>query len=176
MHPEQQQFCERLRSRFPHLFQDKKVLDCGSADVNGNNRYLFSGGAYTGVDLAPGSNVDRVCLIHELDDGPGSFDTVISTECLEHDQYAEKSIKKMIDLVSPSGILIITCATTGRTEHGTVEHDPDASPGTNQHYRNIRPEEISGPLAERFKCWSVEVHHCDLYAWAIDKKEYLPQR
>lgn len=165
-HQEQSDFCRRLVFRWPHLFDSKKVLDCGSLDINGNNRYLFRGGSYIGIDIQPGPNVDIVSRIHEIRGGP--FDVVISTECLEHDEFAAQSIQHMIDLVSDGGILIITCATTGRPEHGTKGHEDWASPGTPNHYRNIEPSELIGPLSKSFRCWGVEVQHSDIYAWGLD--------
>lgn len=167
-HPEQRDFCLRLVARWPHLFQHTSVLDCGSLDINGNNRYLFSGcdSNYTGIDIIEGSNVDHVSRIHEYTGGP--FGVVISTECLEHDVYATESIRRMIEMVSNDGILIVTCATSGRPEHGTPGHEEWASPGTHSHYRNITPNELIAPLRDSFRCWGVEVIHSDLYGWGVD--------
>ena len=165
-HDEQINFCLRLSQRWPHLFQNKRVLDCGSRDINGNNRYLFTDSSYIGIDIAPGPNVDIVSRIHELNGGP--FDAIISTECLEHDEFAPLSIQHMIDLLSVDGILIITCATTGRPEHGTTDHYEWASPSTLDYYRNITPNELIEPFSKSFKCWGVEVLHSDLYAWGLD--------
>lgn len=165
-HPEQIEFCRRIARRWPHLFQNKRVLDCGSLDINGNNRHLFTGGSYIGIDIAAGPNVDIISRIHEIKGGP--FDVVISTECLEHDEFAALSIQRMIDLLAVGGILVITCATTGRPEHGTTEHDDWASPGTLNHYRNITPNELVVPLSSSFRCWGVEVLHTDIYAWGLD--------
>jgi SAM-dependent methyltransferase len=165
-HVEQADFCLRLKQRWPHLFQNKRVLDCGSLDINGNNRYLFAGGSYVGVDIFAGPNVDIVLRIHEVKGGP--FDVVISTECLEHDEFSELSIGRMIDLLTDGGILIITCATTGRPEHGTFEFHDWASPGTLDHYKNITHDELTKQLARSFRCWGVEVQHSDIYAWGLD--------
>jgi hypothetical protein len=165
-HVEQINFCIRIQQRWTHLFLNKRILDCGSLDINGNNRYLFTGGSYIGIDIAAGPNVDIVSRIHEIKGGP--FDVVISTECLEHDAFAALSIQHMIDLLADSGILIITCATTGRPEHGTAGHDDWASPGTLDHYRNITTSDLVDPLSKSFRCWGVEVHHSDIYAWGLD--------
>ena len=165
-HAEQVDFCSRIKRRWPHLFLNKRVLDCGSLDINGNNRYLFTGGSYTGVDIVPGPNVDIVSRIHEVTGGP--FDVVISTECLEHDAFLNQSIQRMIDLLAKDGILLITCATTGRPEHGTADHDDWASPGTLDYYKNVTPGELVEPLSRSFRCWGVEVQHSDIYAWGLD--------
>lgn len=168
MHQDQIDFCHRLSVRFPDWFVDRSVLDCGSQDINGNNRFLFSGGSYLGIDLFPGPNVDVVSKIHEFQHEP--FDTVISTECLEHDKYIDLSLQRMIDLVKQYGAMILTCATTGRPEHGTEENFPDSSPGTLDYYRNVEPGKIVDFFSKSFKCWSVEIYHHDLYAWGTDKK------
>jgi hypothetical protein len=171
-HAEQMDFCKRIAARWPHLFHGKRVVDCGSLDINGNNRYLFTGGTYIGLDIVAGPNVDIVTRIHEYDGGP--FDVVISTECLEHDEFAALSIQRMIDLTARDGILLITCATTGRPEHGTKEHDDWASPGTIGYYRNLTPSDLVKPLSESFRCWGVEVQHHDVYAWGLDRIDTPP--
>lgn len=167
-HIEQVDFCMRILQRWPHLFQNKRVLDCGSLDINGNNRYLFTGCSYIGIDIVAGPNVDIVSRIHDINGGP--FDVVISTECLEHDEFASKSIQHMINLLAKGGILLITCATTGRPEHGTTNSEDWASPGTLNHYMNIEPNELIGPISSSFRCWGVEVQHSDIYAWGLDPK------
>lgn len=167
MHPEQRDFCERIKRRWPHLFDQRRVLDVGSLDVNGNNRDLFAGGSYIGVDIITGPGVDVVCPVHEFNGGP--FSTILSTEMLEHDQHAAASVHRMIELLTPDGLLLLTCATTGRPEHGTRECHPDDSPGTLGFYRNIPAGELAAVLSRSFRCWSVEVHHGDLYAWGLDR-------
>ena len=171
-HVEQVDFCLRVRERWPHLFENKRVLDCGSLDINGNNRHLFTGGSYIGIDIAAGTNVDIISRIHEVKGGP--FDVVISTECLEHDEFMTLSIQHMIDLVAVGGIIIVTCATIGRPEHGTVGHEDWASPATLDHYRNVTPEQLATPLSKAFRCWGVEVQHTDLYAWGLDPMKAPP--
>lgn len=165
-HAEQMDFCKRIAARWPHLFHGKSVIDCGSLDINGNNRYLFTGGTYTGLDIVAGPNVDIVTRIHEYAGRP--FDVVISTECFEHDKHFGKTFERMIQMVASEGLLLFTCATIGRPEHGTKGHDDWASPGTHEHYQNIEAGEVSARLRESFRCWGVEVQHTDLYGWGID--------
>jgi SAM-dependent methyltransferase len=165
-HQEQADFCRRIAARWPHLFIDKKVLDCGSLDINGNNRHLFTGGTYLGIDIVAGTNVDVVTSVHEYNEG--QFDVVISTECFEHDAHFAETFAHMISMVAVGGLLLFTCATTGRPEHGTKAIEDWASPGTLDHYRNITVEDVIVPLRAAFKCCGVEVEHSDLYGWAID--------
>jgi len=167
-HREQNDFCQRIAARWPHLFQNKRVLDCGSLDVNGNNRHLFTGGTYLGIDIVGGRNVDVVTRIHEYVGGP--FDVVISTECFEHDAHFAETFAHMIGMVATGGLLLFSCATTGRPEHGTEAIEGWASPGTYSHYQNIIAEEVIVPLRSAFRCWGVEVEHSDIYGWGIDPR------
>ena len=120
MHPEQQIFCLEVKLKFfPHYepFHNARVLDCGSRDINGNNRFLFTNSEYVGVDICQGPNVDVVSPIHELTYPENSFDTVICAEVLEHDPHWIESIRNMIRMLKPGGLLIITCAGPERGPH-----------------------------------------------------------
>lgn len=119
-HREQAEFCTKIQQTYPELFINKKVIDFGSFDVNGNNRYLFTGGSYLGLDAGPGKNVDIVCLAHKYDAADASFDVVVSTEMLEHDPWWRLSLRNMYRVLKSGGVLLITCAAPGREEHGTV--------------------------------------------------------
>ena len=57
-HHAQRLFFTRVKHRFPERFDGCSVLDIGSLDINGNNRYLFNGGTYIGIDVGQGRNVD----------------------------------------------------------------------------------------------------------------------
>lgn len=177
-HPEQQKFCSDIRSRFPALFSWRRVLDIGSLDVNGNNRYLFETCDYTGLDIDHGPNVDIVVVAHEYDAPDESYDVIISTECLEHDPFYRDTLLNAVRLLKPGGLLLLTCATTGRLEHGTLRSDGGAaSPLTVRrdlwagYYMNITVIDIYNILIERdaFERYGCEVNmHChDLYFWGI---------
>ena len=173
MHREQCDFCERVRARYLSFFVNTRVLDCGSLNVNGTNQYLFAGGCYWGVDIAPGPNVDIVSKIHELPFRDGLFDVVISTECLEHDLHWETSIRKMAALVRPDGLLLFTCATTGRAEHGTVATTAGDSPFTPDYYRNLTEKDVryALDLERQFSTHLFEANeaHHDLYFFGIKR-------
>lgn len=139
MHKEVRVFCEHIREKHPHLFTGKKVLDCGSLDINGNNRYLFTDCEYTGIDLCPGANVDAISNVSKYKPS-GTFDVVISTEMLEHDKDWLKSLKNMVRLTNPSGLLLLTAAGKNRPVHGTALEHPKDSPMTHQYYKNITVE------------------------------------
>lgn len=174
-HPEQREFCTKVANRFPELFRNakSKILDCGSLDINGNNRYLFASKDYTGVDLGPGKNVDVVSRIHEYPAQDESFDIVISTECLEHDEFYEQSLKNMLRVLKPGGILVLTCATIGRREHGTSRSSKQDSPFTLDYYKNLEATDIRSAISmDAFESheFGVNARSHDLYFWGLKKR------
>ena len=122
-HPQQQDFCKQMRVKYPLYFENCKVLDIGSYDVNGNNRYLFKNATYTGLDLTEGPNVDIVRPAHLFAAQKASYDFIISTETFEHDMYWRESIKNIIRMLKANGVFLFTCESTGRPEHGTRRTD-----------------------------------------------------
>lgn len=146
-HPEQQQWCLKVKQKFPAKFcKHPVVLDVGSLDINGNNRYLFECDyTYIGIDIGEGPNVTYVSKGHEFDPSI-QFDIVISTECFEHDQHWKETIKNCIRLLKPGGLFLFSCATTGRQEHGTSRTTPQDSPFThkefNDYYMNLTEYDI----------------------------------
>ena len=131
MHDEARDFMTFVASKFPEFFgTGTRVLDAGSADINGNNRYLFGDNVpevYVANDVLPGENVTIVCPTGNLDFEDGYFDVVISTECFEHDARWEESIFNMVRMLRDGGLIAFTCASTGRAEHGTPRTTRDES-------------------------------------------------
>lgn len=168
-HKQQVNFCKKVRKLFPSHFSRVNVIDCGSLDINGNNRYLFKWSNYIGIDIVDGANVDVVGRISEVirsihfpiapwntlthpekHYNPLKANTIISTEMLEHDEQWAYSLDCMYAKLIPEGLLLITAAGQGRREHGTHEHDPTSSPGTLDYYRNITNEMFSSILPPRY--------------------------
>lgn len=129
-HPAQQHYCLSIKQKFPDFFKNKKVVDFGSLDINGSNRYLFEGCEYTGLDIGPGNNVDIVCKAHEYSAPDCFYDVVCSTEMFEHDKHLALSLPNMIRVLKKGGLFFFTCAAPGRPEHGTRRSHPEASPMT----------------------------------------------
>lgn len=145
MHSEVCQWMQQVRSFFPEHFTKGRALDVGSLNVNGTNRGLFTGTAvYEGIDLLAGSNVDHVGIMHEWakTQPPGSYDCIVSTECLEHDRFWINTLMACVSLLKSNGLLVFTCAGRGRAEHGTRNHDAHASEGTLDYYGNLEPADI----------------------------------
>lgn len=177
-HAEQRQFCEWVRDRYADQFATAKcVLDCGSLDINGNNRYLFTNPNvdYCGIDIHFGANVTWQGRVHDYwSPYAKGYDIVISTEMLEHDEFYQASLRRMAGpLLKDGGILVFTCATTGRPEHGTAEASPADSPSTNNYYRNLEAKDIAAipGFLEQFETYAfyVEDTHKDLCFYGLKK-------
>lgn len=158
-----------MKNLLPSFFSKVRVVDFGSLDINGSNRELFADSEYVGVDLGPGRNVDVVCQAAKFkpDVAP---DVVISTEMLEHDADWINSVANMVRILRPGGLLLLTCATEGRPEHGTRRADPEASPYTHSYYQNLTTEDLDLALKpDRFHEFHFEVNQtwCDLYFWGV---------
>ena len=149
-HPEQAEFFSSFRAHYPQSFEGARVLEVGSLDINGSVRDLFSGCDYTGVDLQIGPGVDLACQGQLVEFPSGHFDTTISAECLEHNPFWRETVANMLRMTRPGGLVLISCATTGRFEHGTTRTNPDASPFTSaekwDYYRNLTLADIESSL------------------------------
>ena len=69
-HPEQRTFMTYVKEKFPEKFKNCRVLDIGSLDINGNNRYLFTDYTYVGVDIKHFNNFQHypkdVCIVGDV--------------------------------------------------------------------------------------------------------------
>lgn len=158
-HPEQLGFLRLCRDHLCASYRDPEYIEIGSYDLHGGGiRNVFTGvGRYVGVDLVEGPGVDVVASGHEIAFEDNSFDVAISSECFEHNPYWAETFENMHRMLRPGGLLIMTCATTGRVEHGTDRTNPDFSPGTTSrgwsYYRNLtrRDFESRFDLASMFQ-------------------------
>lgn len=168
-HREQREFIEDVKNRFPSFFSNKKVLEVGSLNINGSVRDFFNDCCYIGVDLDIGPGVDLVASGESLKFRNDFFDTVISCECFEHNPYWGDTFKNMIRM--SSGIVIMTCATEGRPEHGTTRTSVGESPftATWNYYQNLTESDFSFVDFSIFKKYefSVNTKSHDLYFWGI---------
>lgn len=140
-HPEQRQFVQSLKQRFPEYFNQKKVLEIGSLNLNGTIRDLFENCRYIGVDIGPGPGVDLIARGEDLSFASNHFDVVTSTECFEHAPAWAKILNNMIRM--SKGLVFFTCATTGRPEHGTLQCSPWDSPHTaSNYYKNVTEDDV----------------------------------
>lgn len=146
-HNQQMGFVKEVLQHLGEGYLDgKSILEIGSYDVTGSIRNYFKGCQYIGVDLVDGPGVDITYDGRTLSFDRDSFDLAISCEVFEHNPFWIDSFKQMISLVKPGGIIILTCASLGRIEHGTARTNPQASPGTTSvgidYYKNLTEEDF----------------------------------
>ena len=150
MHIEARTFLEKVRLLFPEYFINKRVIDIGAGDINGNNKYMFKNCEYVGVDVVPAPNVDIVSYAKDLPLSLGEFDVVVSSECFEHDMQIFQTLQRILKLIKQNGLFFFTCANIGRHEHGTKRTSPDCSYSTNlktddwypNYYQNLSIDDI----------------------------------
>jgi SAM-dependent methyltransferase len=130
MHEQARDFTLFVKKILGDFFINKRVLDVGSGDINGNNRFLFENCEYDGNDVILANNVTIVSKTKDLDIPDETFDTIVSTECFEHDPEYRESFKKIYKMLKPDGLFFFTCATIGRPEHGTRRTRPEDSYGS----------------------------------------------
>ena len=66
MHLEAKNFVEFIQKILPDFFTNKIILDVGSGDINGNNKYLFKNCEYNGNDVIEAKNVTIVSKTKDL--------------------------------------------------------------------------------------------------------------
>jgi SAM-dependent methyltransferase len=180
MHIEARDFTLFVKSILSGFFVNKRVLDVGSGDINGNNRFLFENCQYDGNDVIPANNVTIVSKTKDLPFEDNTFDTIISTECFEHDPEYKESFLKIYSMLKPDGLFCFTCASTGRAEHGTRRSNPNDSYGTignlgdmSDYYKNLTVADLNEalPLNNLFSQWDTYYHSGskDLYFLGVKK-------
>jgi SAM-dependent methyltransferase len=187
-HKEQDDYVNRIKNKFPSYFHNKKVLGIGTFNVCGTEEQYFNDCDYKGLDLGPGPGVDIICPAQEYDAVDGTFDVIISCECWEHNPFYSESIQNAIRMIKSGGLLLFTCATTGRPVHGVKSLEescknkyenwktmPNVSRDNwdNEYYKNLTEIDIREfiNIDEYFNQYEfeVDVNHCDLYFWGIKK-------
>lgn len=149
-HIQQMKFVSLVRGFFIHDTKSIKVIEIGSYDFNGSIRQFFPESDYVGIDLCEGPGVDMVCFGHEVTLPDASIDVAISCECFEHDQNWVQTFNNMYRMTRPGGLMIVTCATLGRNEHGTRRTSSEFSPGTQfvglDYYKNLGRADFEASL------------------------------
>lgn len=169
MHSTLKDWLERIKEKYPATFKDRHVCEMGSLIVNGSPRDLFENCAYTGVDFHHGEGVDVVSLAHEFKPPDRQrYQTVISTEMLEHDPYWALSIGRMLELLEKDGDLIISAASPKRGRHN-LKSAPDG-----KYYAGIGMSQLLvHTAAKRFLVVRAEeeLSHNDVYLFCHKKLE-----
>lgn len=183
MHGEATEFTLFVKKILNHFFLKKVVLDVGAGDINGNNRLLFEYCKYFGNDVVSAPNVTIVSKTKDLPLPDNIFDTIISTECFEHDPEYKESFIKIYKMLKPGGLFCFTCASTGRLEHGTRRTTPSESYGTiggiddmHDYYKNLTNDDLNDvlPLKKLFSVYDTYYNDIskDLYFVGIKKSRF----
>lgn len=155
-HRYQMEFCRYVKNTYEDYFSDKKILEVGSLQLGGGGiRQLFNNCEYIGIDVGEGEGVDIACAGQDYDAPDESFDVTCSTECFEHNPFWRETFANMIRMTKPNGLVFMTCATTGRPEHGTTRTTPQHSPLTVknmkwEYYRNLEESDFYDAYEESF--------------------------
>jgi hypothetical protein len=106
--------------------EGKRVLEVGSADVNGSVRPMVMAlgpSTYLGIDLAEGPGVDRILDISGcsgLERQEVRSEVLISTEMLEHAEFWQQALRNMVEACTET--LILTCRGPGFPRHNPPDH------------------------------------------------------
>ena len=133
-------FFHHLQSLWDALFVKTdsmiQVLDIGAQDINGNNYDAIALGKfnekyvnYHGLDLSNGFNVDLVMDIQDLQ-VENYFDIIISSNCLEHDDFFWETFIKMSKILKVHGFLYVSVPSTAAIHRYPVDNwrmFPDAA-------------------------------------------------
>jgi len=130
-------------------------LELGSLNINGTPRSVFK--VDVGIDLNMGKDVDVIANAHDLPFTCDYFNTVVSTEMLEHDPDPQASIREAFRVLRPGGLLVMTAATDKRPPHEIW---------VTGHYHNISRDEIEPLLNMLSIDWHVEGDEQDIRFYA----------
>lgn len=106
--------------RFVESHKDKlggKVLEVGSFNVNGSVREIIN--VSVGIDMRKGRGVDLVCKAEDLLDHfpENHFDSVVSTDALEHIENWRGALLAVSKVVKPGGWWVWTMAHKNKGKH-----------------------------------------------------------
>lgn len=100
-----------------------RVLETGSYNVNGSARLHFEDRQrfpeYVGIDMREGPGVDIVMNSQDLKFPDESFDVIVDTERMEHDNRFWVTVKEQFRVCRPGGHIFITTRSWG----GFPPHD-----------------------------------------------------
>jgi SAM-dependent methyltransferase len=176
-HPQQLEFINTVKTKVPQFFDNQTVLEIGSLNINGSIRPFFTNCRYLGIDVGPGKDVDLISKGEEYAADDNFFDVTVSCECFEHNPEWVRTFQNMIRMTKSGGLVMMTCATAGRPEHGTARTSPADSPLTIglgwNYYQNIVEDDFRqhfdfDALFSQYNFVHNLFSH-DLYFWGIKK-------
>lgn len=175
-HAQQNRFIAFVKKIHPEYFQNIRCLEIGALDINGSVRENFQECDYIGIDLQIDQGVDMACKGEDFPGAANSYDTVISCECMEHNPAYEKTWLNMMRVMKEDGLMIMTCASPGRAQHGTSRSDPRSSPLTVQigqdYYKNLTAQDFQFVKLDHFfsrHVFFIDYSHADLLFFGLGR-------
>lgn len=94
-----------------------RILEVGSFNVNGSVRDIIT--VHTGIDLRKGKGVDLVGKAEDLPNHfeAGYFDSVVTTDTLEHVEHWKECLQGISQVVKPEGWWVCTMASLRKGKH-----------------------------------------------------------
>lgn len=97
---------EVINNFLPHI--EGRVLDLGAGSAKYKEIILKKASEYRSCDAVKNKNIDDICDVLNLTYPPESFDTVISTQVMEHVNNPYKMAEQIYKVLKPGGKVIIT--------------------------------------------------------------------
>ena len=115
MHPFAKKSFEFFKENYINKFNNPKILDIGSMDVNGSIKEQLNFKCnYIGADLVAGKNVNIV-----LDDPykypyeDNSIDIVVSISTFEHTEFFWETFLEILRVLKPNGLFFLNVPSNG---------------------------------------------------------------
>lgn len=129
-----------------------RAIDVGGANWNGSARPHLPNAHWTVLDMEPTQIPDDWTEYIVADAttfrGLVRYDVVLSTELLEHVENWPAVVETLAHLVTDDGIVLITCASTGRPMHGATG---TPLPLNGEWYGNVDVPDLEVELMKHFK-------------------------
>lgn len=166
-----QKCVEKYAPSAAELGRPVRVVDLGSADVNGSYRSLFAEQSvtYVGVDLEAAPGVDLVAADpYHLPLPDQDADIVLSGQALEHSEFFWLAFVEMVRILRPNGYLFLIVPSAGPIHRYPVDC-----------YR-FYPDSMTA-LAKYAGCYLVECWHDDRGPWndmvaVFSREQQAPRR
>lgn len=172
-HSAQMNFVESVKRKYPDNFAGKTVLEIGSYDINGTVRVFFENCVYLGIDVVEGNGVDLVCQGQDFK-SEFEFDTIITCEMFEHNMYWRETWTNLISQCKSGGLIVMSCASTGRPEHGTRRTSPNESLSSaifGDYYQNLTEGDFRSicDFDNVFSEYEFKEENTDLYFYGVKR-------
>lgn len=97
---------EVISKFLPHI--EGRVLDLGAGSAKYKEMILQKASEYRSCDAVKNKNIDDICDVLNLSYPQESFDTVISTQVMEHVNNPYKIAEQIYKVLKPGGKVIVT--------------------------------------------------------------------